>query len=205
MTARLQREGTRVEAFSFPRYGEQSAGPIEEYLNGAYGDPTAINPYAASLFYAVDRFAASEKIKAALAANDLVILDRYVDSNIAHQGGKITKPAAQKEFAAWVYELEYRVLGIPQPDLVIILHVPAAIGQQFIAKKQTRAYIKGAGRDGHESNLAHLVSAEATYLWLAQAYPHDHAVIECAPADTMRSIEDVGEELYRIVTARLKT
>src|SRR3989344_3448879 len=101
--------GRRSEVISFPQYGTKSAGPVEEYLNGKYGNAADLNPYAASVLYAVDRFDASHNIRDLVKNGVIVILDRYIDSNAAHQGGKISDLKERDAFLRWLYELEYGV------------------------------------------------------------------------------------------------
>src|SRR3989344_2493977 len=107
---RLQNAGYPALSVSFPQYGKKSAGLVEEYLGGRYGQPDEISPYAASLFYALDRFDLSAEIRAALDAGKIVITDRYVTANAGHQGGKLKNLSERKKFLAWLYDTEYRVL-----------------------------------------------------------------------------------------------
>ncbi len=198
LVQRLIRDRAEVALISFPQYGKKSAGLVEEYLNGAYGPPDAVSPYAASLFYAVDRFDAATKIRALLEAGTAVILDRYVDSNAGHQGGKIKDEAEREKFLSWLYETEYALLGAPRPDIVLLLHVPAAMGQTLVAGKQQRLYIEGGKtRDAHEGDLGHLERAEAAYLWLAKQHPETHTIIECVEQGTLLDPKDIHARVYR--------
>lgn len=199
LLGRLQKEGHRTEQISFPQYGKKSAGPIEEYLNGVYGTPANVNPYAASLFYAIDRFDLSEKIRAALAQGTIVISDRYVDSNAGHQGGKIKNLGTRARFLKWLYDLEYGILDVPKPDLVLILHVSPAVGQHLVTKKEKRAYLKQGTHDAHEADLTHLAAAERSYLWLAKTYPQNHRLVECIRKGTMLSPEKISEIVWNNV------
>lgn len=201
----LRQHGYPVVTLAFPQYGAKSAGLVEEYLNGKYGaKPTDVNPYVASLFYALDRFDAATKIRAWLASGKIVLLDRYVDSNVAHQGGKIANPAQRKKFIAWLYDLEYRILGVPKPDIVFILFVPSRIGQQLVAKKSTRAYLKKGTHDIHEADLRHLKDAEQSYLWLAKTYPKDHRVIACLENKHLLSPEQIHGKMWGVLEQELK-
>jgi len=205
LVQRLIRERVEVALISFPQYGKKSAGLVEEYLNGAYGPPDEVNPYAASLFYAVDRFDAARKIRTLLEAGTAVILDRYVDSNAGHQGGKIANDAEREKFLDWLYNTEYGILGAPRPDIVLLLHVPAEIGQRLVAAKQQRLYIEsGKSHDSHENNLGHLQRAEAAYLWLAKRHPETHVVIECVENGSLLEPKDIHARVYRaLVKARI--
>lgn len=196
---RLRKEGHQVSTLSFPQYGKKSAGLVEEYLNGKYGDPTKVNPYAASLFYAVDRFDVSAEIRRLLEEGNVLILDRYVDSNAGHQGGKIKDSKERKKFLKWLYNLEYKILNVPKPDIVLVLHVPAEIGQKLVEKKEQRSYIKKGTHDGHEADLGHLKNSEAAYQWLTKEHSRDHKMIECMKDDRLLAPEEISEMVYKIV------
>ena len=196
LITRLKREGHKVISFSFPQYGKPSAKKVEDYLKGAYGDPTTLDPYVASDFFAKDRLDLAVTIRKYIDAGYLVVLDRYVDSNIGHQGGKIADPQERAKFVEWVYQLEYETNGIPKPDLVIVLRVPAAVAQQRVSQKEARQYLAGATHDGHESNLRHLENAEAAYLWLVQRYPKNHELIECTVDGVQLPPEKIHEKIY---------
>ncbi|MBI3442882.1 MAG: thymidylate kinase [Candidatus Sungbacteria bacterium] len=205
LLTRLRRLRCLVETLSFPQYGTKSAGLIEEYLNGKYGaDPTDVSPYVASLFYALDRFDAATKIRTWLTERKIVLLDRYVDSNAGHQGGKIQDLAKRKNFLHWLYRTEYHILGVPKPDIVFILHVPASIGQRLVAQKSERGYLGGATHDIHEADLQHLKDAEQSYLWLARTYPKDHCVIECVEDGRLLSPAQIHEKIWVVLEQYLR-
>lgn len=191
LTRRLQ-ETRVVTSLSFPQYGKKSAGLVEEYLAGRYGHPSLVSPFAASLFYAVDRFDVARELRAALERGDTVVLDRYVDSNAGHQGGKISDPKERAGFITWLYGMEYGILGVPRPDLVVVLHVPVEITIELMKKR-------GGKADGHEADIRHLKNAEASYLWLAEQYPDDHKVVECAEGGNILPPEVIAEKVYALV------
>lgn len=200
LTEKLTSDGLSVEKISFPQYGQASAGPIEEYLNGKYGDANQVSPYAASLLFAVDRFEAIPKIKAIRTSGRVGVFDRYVDSNAGHQGGKISNPGDREKFLAWLYDLEYNILGIPKPDLVIILHVSTDSNLELIRGRGEKAHIEKGKKDGHEANEQHLRNAEQSYLWLAKHDPEVHCLIECMDGKQLRS----PEEIHELICAELK-
>lgn len=199
LVGRLKQDGNKTLTFSFPQYGKKSAGLIEEYLNGTYGAPDDVNPYAASLFYALNRFDLAPQIKKALSEGNTVVLDRYVDSNAGHQGGKIKSQEKREKFLAWLYDIEYRILEIPQPDLVLILHVPAEISRRLIAERNLMLKLKHEGKDIHEADLEHLKNTEASYRWLAKQHPRDHIVIECASENSMLPPGIIHERVWDAV------
>lgn len=197
---RLKKEGRKAISKSFPQYGTKSAGPTEEFLSGKYGKPTEIDPYVSSVFYAVDRFDLSQELKNLLEADYIVILDRYVDSNVGHQGGKIKNSAEREKYVEWLYDFEYRIMNIPKPDLVLVLHVPAEFNEKLVSQKQTLFAVE----KNHELGLEHLKNAENAYLWLAQKYPDDHKVVECVENETLLSPEKVHEKVWSIINKFLK-
>lgn len=199
---RLRKAGWPVDSMSFPRYGEKSAVPAEAYLRGEFGDPDNVNPYAASPLFTIDRVAASPTILDKLSVGKILVLDRYVDSNAGHQGGKIADLVEREQFLAWLYAIEYEALKVPKPDLVFILHVPAEVGQRLVLEKAKREYLGDAKQDGHEANLQHLKNAEASYLWLAKHDPAIHCLIECMDGDRLKSEEEVHELIYAELTKR---
>ncbi len=190
----------RVQTVDFPRYSETSAHFITKYLKGRYGGLEEVGPRAASIFYALDRFDASFKMREWLKDGRLVVGNRYMSSNLGHQGAKIAKDSEREELFRWLYELEYGMLKIPKPDLNIILHVPAEISYGLIAKKSAREYLHGAKRDIHEANLEYLKAADRSYLHAARMFSDDFTVIECAPQGKLLSIEEVHELVW--ATAR---
>ncbi len=202
LVKRLKDDGKDVEIISFPQYGESSAAVVEDYLHGKFGTAQEVGPYRGSVFYAIDRYAASKKIRAWLDENKIVIANRYVGSNMAHQGGKISDPIEQAKYFAWVYDLEYNIFAIPKPDYNFILHVPAAVAQNLVDQKENRDYLHGKKRDIHEDDLAHLKAAETTYLKIAQKFP-EYTIIECAPQGKLQSIEEIHQLIWALANSHL--
>ena len=199
----LKKEGKEVEQISFPQYGEKSAGLVESYLNGEFGTAAEVGPYRASVLYAVDRFAASEKIKKWLKMGKIVIANRYVASNMGHQGGKIKDLLERKKYFEWNYNLEYNILGIPRPDVNLILHVTPEISQQLVDKKDEREYLHGKKRDIHEDDLNHLKDAEEAYLNIAEIYP-EFKVIECVKNGKIMPKDQIHDIIWQEVKKYLK-
>ena len=193
---RLKKEGYKTSTVSFPQYGRKSAGLVEEYLNNRYGPAGEIDPYAASLFYALDRYDASLHIRSMRDSGHWVVLDRYVDSNAGHQGSKIHDIAKREAFLKWLYSIEYDILGVPQPDVVFVLCVPVAKAMEMNLRKAKLAFVETENHlDGHE-NEEHLKHAEATYLWLAQNNTSTHRMIQCVEEDQLLSPQEVHERVW---------
>jgi len=203
LVRKLRQKGYQVRIADFPQYGAKSAGLVEEYLNGEYGPSDKVTPYQASIFYACDRFAASFKIKKWLANGKIVISNRYASSNMAHQGGKIADPKKRKRFLKWLFELEYKIFNIPQPDLNIVLHVEVKIAQKLIDQKKfhsrNRDYIiNGEKKDIHEADLKHLKNAEKIYLEIAKSFPR-YTLIECVKNNKILAREEIHKLIWQKV------
>ncbi|MFH1523222.1 MAG: thymidylate kinase [Patescibacteria group bacterium] len=193
---KLKKLGHKVATIDFPQYGKKSAGLVEEYLNGKYGTSNDVGPYRASVFYAVDRYDASFKIKKWLGEGKIVIADRYSASNMAHQGGKIKDLKERFSFFNWVLDLEYNIFKIPKPDLNIILHVPASISQKLVDKKGFRKYINGAKRDLHEKDINHLKQAEIVYQEIAKKF-NNITLLKCVKDNNILSRQTIHEMTWK--------
>lgn len=194
-------EGTPFGTFDFPRYSEPSTYFIQKYLTGKYGGE--VGPYAASVLFAVDRFDAKLKILRWFEEGRLVIANRYVASNMAHQGAKIESKSEREKFYKWLYHLEYDLFGIPKPDLNIVLHVPAEIARELIAKKGPREYLRGKKGDIHEADFGYQKRAEEVYLEITALFPDDFQVVECAPDGILLPPEEIHAKVWAIVRKAL--
>lgn len=189
--------GRQVKVVSFPRYGKSSAKLVEEYLNGKFGKSGQVNPYQGSMFYAIDRYAASSEIKSWLEQGCIVIANRYTFSNAAHQGGKIINQSLRKKFWNWVLDLEFIKLDIPEPDVTIVLYIPHQIGQQLIAKKKPRNYIKKGTKDIHEKDLQHLKQAEQAYMQLVKMY--GLLKIDCMAGKALLTPQEISSRIIQTI------
>ena len=203
LAKRLKDGGHAVAPFDFPRYSEPSAWFVSRYLNGEFGTIDEVGPKTASLFYALDRYAAAPEIRRALGRGDVVISNRYVGSNLGHQGSKFGDSEERRKYFEWNYDLEFNINKIPKPDLNIILHVPAHIAQELVDKKSERQYFSGKKRDLHETDLGHLQRTEEVYKQLAELFSNDFTVIECAPEGKLMSIEEVHEKVWSVAKKAL--
>ncbi|OGI16727.1 MAG: hypothetical protein A3J63_05130 [Candidatus Moranbacteria bacterium RIFCSPHIGHO2_02_FULL_40_12b] len=195
---RLKKEGYRVKLADFPQYGKKSAGLVEEYLNGKYGESKEVGPYRASVFYACDRYDASFEIREALNEGKIVISNRYAASNMAHQGGKIKNSRERKKFLKWLDDLEFGIFAIPRPNLNIILHVDAAVAQKLVDSKGYRDYVGGKKRDIHEADIKHLCDAEKIYIEIAKNFP-GFSLIECTRGRKIMSREEISKMVWKKV------
>ena len=195
LTERLQRENTEFKTLVFPRYSEPSSSLIRMYLGGEFGNkPSDVNAYAASAFYAVDRYASYKQDWGQwFEQGGLIVSDRYTTSNAVHQTSKEPKEK-QSEFLRWLYEFEYDKLGLPRPDLTIYLDVPTAFTEKLMRHREAAT---NTHADIHEQDMTDLATCRETGRAAAQFY--GWTVIECVRDGQMRSIEDIHEEIYRHV------
>ena len=200
LTQRVAEEGREFQKLVFPQYQEESSALIRMYLGGEFGTkPSDVNAYAASAFFAVDRYASYKKVWGKwYEEGGLVLSDRYTTSNAVHQASKEPEEK-QAEYLRWLYEFEYDKLGMPRPDLVIYLDVPTDFTEKMM---RTREAATNTHADIHEQDLEYLATcrrigknAAAFYNW---------TVINCVRDGEMRTIEDIHEEIYRHVMACLE-
>ncbi len=198
----LREKGYDVLEQDFPQYGEFSSLFIERYLNGEYGDADDVPADLAGLAYAINRLAATPRLKNHLRKdNACTVLDRSTASNMAHQGTKFQTEAERHRYYAETIHLEYELLGIPKPDVCIVLLVPSAISQANVDKKAERSYTK-MKRDVHEASSDHLERAKHNYQELCTLYPDYFMPVDCMEADgtTQRSIADIQQEIRRLIS-----
>lgn len=192
---RLKKEGHSVLLMDFPRYGNASADFVGKYLRGELGSAEEVGPYRASVYFAYDRFRAAPEIREALQNGMIVVSNRYVSANMGHQAGKIVDPVERERFLVWLKELEYDVLGIPKPDMNILLYVTPEMGQLLVDKKSERVYTQGKKRDIHEADIEHLRNASKAYLEVANK--EGWKIISSMHGESgLRDKEEVHEEIY---------
>ena len=200
LTEDVEKAGYEFRKLVFPQYKEESSALIRMYLGGQFGDkPSEVNAYAASAFYAVDRYASYKKVWGDWYENGgLVLSDRYTTSNAVHQASKEPEER-QGEFLGWLYEFEYDRLGLPRPDLTIYLDVPTEYTEMLMRSREAAT---GTQADIHEQDLEYLATCRRTGRAAAEYY--GWTVIQCVKDGNMRSIEDIHEEIYRHVAACLE-
>ena len=192
LSQRLEAENVQFKHLVFPRYSEESSALIRMYLGGQFGsNPSDVNAYAASSFYAVDRYASYKMDWGSWYENGgLILSDRYTTSNAVHQASK--EPESKRQaFWSWLYDFEYDKLGLPQPDLIIYLDVPTDFTEKLMRSRETAT---GTKADIHEKDMAYLATCRETGRAAAEFYGWN--VINCVQDGKMRSIEDIHEEIY---------
>ena len=200
LTQRLEAEGKAFQQLEFPQYSEPSSALIKMYLGGEFGNkPSDVNAYAASAFYAVDRYASYKKVWGQWYENGgLVVTGRYTTSNAVHQASKEPEDK-QADFLKWLYEFEYDKMGLPAPDLTIYLDVPTDFTEKMMRVREAET---NTHADIHEQDLEYLATCRRTGKAAAAFY--NWTVIQCVKDGRMRSVEDIHEEIYRHVAACLE-
>ncbi len=200
LTQRLAQEGRSFQRLVFPQYQEESSALIRMYLAGEFGSkPSDVNAYAASAFFAVDRYASYKKVWGEWYRQGGVVLsDRYTTSNAVHQTSKIS-PEKQGEFLNWLYDFEYEKLGLPRPDLTLYLDVPTDFTEKLMRTREAATHTHA---DIHEQDLEYLATCRRIGKNAAEFY--GWTVISCVRDGRMREIQDIHEEIYRHVLGCLE-
>lgn len=197
LTERLVAEGLRARRVTFPDYRSRSSALIRMYLDGEFGsDPEAVNPYAASTFYAVDRFASYVKEWGEYyLSGGVVVADRYTTSNLVHQGVKIGDQAEQERYLEWLLDLEYHKFALPQPDCVLFLDVPPEISLQLLSGRSPRG--DQSSPDIHERDRLYLERCYRQALTLAARLGWQ--VVGCVEKGRLLEVEQIHQKVYRAV------
>ena len=198
---RLGRSGRAACILSFPRYQQTHFGAaIGQFLDGRFGSLDDVHPQLAAVLFACDRFESRDMILKAAADHDVVIFDRYVASNMAHQAARLDEPQ-RSHLARWIETIEYEVFGVPPADLTILLDLPAAMAQALIATKAQRSYTDKPA-DLQEADTGYLDRVRQMYVSLARQQPR-WGRIDCLRDSSLRSVENIADELFDLVDRRL--
>ena len=202
LSERLEKGGKSVISVEFPNYKSDSSSVVKMYLGGEFGtDPESVSPYAASTFFAVDRFASVKaEWKDYFSGGNIVIADRYTTSNMVHQASKIKDIAEKSKFLDWLYDFEYNILSLPKPDLVIFLDMPVENARELM-KNRANKIDNSSVKDIHESNEDYLNKSYNNACFVAEKYGWKR--IKCAIDGKVRTIEDISEEIYDAVKSIL--
>lgn len=199
----FKNKGINIYEYSFPNYesttGKIVGGPYlgKSYICEGWFSEGAVNvdPLVASAYYAADRRYNIPEINKHLENGDIVLLDRYVESNMAHQGGKIKDPKKRQEIYQKLDTLEFEIMELPRPDAVIFLYMPFEYAAILKKNREESA-------DQHESNREHLEQAEKAYLELTEKY--NYIKVDCVKNDVIRTIDDISSEVVSRIEEIIK-
>lgn len=194
---KLEQHGIPVRLISFPAYGEASSALVKMYLAGDFGtEPGDVNAYAASTFYAADRFATYRKDwKKDYDAGTVIIADRYVPSNMIHQASKIDSAEEKREFIKWLTELEYKHFGLPVPDATIFLNMPTEKAAELMSERVNKID-NSQQKDIHERDAEYMKKSYNNALEIAQLLGWNE--VSCVDeSGNVRSIESISDEIMK--------
>ncbi len=212
LTEALKNKGYDVVEIDFPQYGKPSAALLETYLRGGYGSSEDVGPYRASIFYACDRYDLSFQMKKWLQEGKVIIADRYLASNIGHQGGKIISDKEKwDKYVDWLHELEFNIFEIPKPDYTIVLKITPDLSMKHSnkikdeEKKQKRIAYLGDDKkqDIHEADRNHLENTLKSYTAISERYPELYKIIDCQSGDEFLPIETIQQRILKVVEEKL--
>ena len=189
----LKAGGHAVYSTGFPQYDSWFGKMVGQFLNGDFGPLDTVDPHFTALLYAGDRLEARPRLTAALARGQIVLVDRYIGSNLAHQTARVDREK-RDEFRRWIEHLEYNIYDLPREDVVFYLRVPPAEAQKLVSQKAKRTYTS-AKQDILEASLRHLQDAAEMYDLLARDAPW--ITVDCfdAARGEMRAPEEIARDL----------
>lgn len=188
---RLRKKNVPGVFMAFPRYKTFFGSLISKYLNGGFGNPYRMAPEVCMMLYSIDKYSASAKIRKELEAGKMVVLDRFVASNLAYQSAKYTDEKKQAEFIEWAKNVEGR---FPKPDLTVLLDVPASMSRKLMKDKK---------KDLHELNFSYMERVRRIYLRLAEK--ENWLVVDCMESGKkIKSIAEVSDEVWKKISAKIK-
>lgn len=191
---RLNQAGYKVKKVEYPDYESPACTPVKMYLQGEFGGHVDdVNAYAASVLFAVDRYASYRmKWKKDYEEGTIILADRYTTSNMVHQASKIKDDKEREAYLEWLIDLEWNKISIPEPDLIIFLDVPFEISQRLMKNRNNK--ITGEiNKDIHEKDSKYLKDSYNIAKDLAEKYRWE--IIECVKNDKLKSIEDINKEI----------
>ncbi|USN53176.1 MAG: thymidylate kinase [Candidatus Nomurabacteria bacterium] len=200
---RLKKQGYQTALADFPRYDESFFGAmVGQFIQGKFGPTLKVNPYLASLLYALDRWQAKDQLNKWLAQGKVVVCNRYTSSSMMHQAAKFQTALEQKEYLHWLEEMEYHILGVLKPDLTVFLSVPHTIGRKLVRAKGHRNYLGGKAVDSLEKNKRHQQTSWEMAHRLSARF--SWKVITCTKNGVMQDREHIAEQVWKTVQEVLK-
>ncbi|MEW6407812.1 MAG: dTMP kinase [Patescibacteria group bacterium] len=201
LAKKLRAEKISYQMVNFPIYQSFFGKLIKRYLKGDFGDPIKTNSYFSALPYALDRFFYKEKLDKALRTKKAVLVNRYMTSNLIYQGAKIKNLKEREKFFKWEEKLEYDLLNLPKPDLVIYLWVPPEISFRLIAARQKK--VKNKKRDRYEKNLAYQSEVAKISKNLAKKRKN-WQMIKCYERGILLSRQEIAKRVWEIVKMKIR-
>ena len=199
---RLKAEGYNIIKQDFPNYSSNSCAPVKMYLSGEFGESDmSLDAYQASSLFSIDRLCTYNKtLRDHYEQGGIIIFDRYVESNMLHQAGKIADLDERDQFLDWLDDFEFGKLKLPRADKIIFLDVPVDVS---LAMARARETLKNQSeKDIHENNTEHMYKAYESGKYVCDKYSWE--TIDCVKHGEMRTIDDIAEEIYNRVIGDIK-
>lgn len=200
---RLVADGFNVRKVEYPNYESESSALVKMYLRGDFGkNASDVDPYVSSTFFAADRYA-SFKTEWEEFYNEggIILADRYTTSNMVHQASKMNEEDREK-YLDWLDNFEYNMYKIPRPDCVVFLDVPIDFSKKLMENRKNK--ITGESqKDIHESDIDYLTKSYNNSLYIANKY--NWSKIQCVQGESLRTIEDIHEEIYKLVCDNIES
>ena len=196
---RLTKDNIDFKTVSFPNYESKSSTLVKMYLSGEFGkNAKDVSPYIASTFYAADRYATfkTEGLEDYYNNGGIILADRYTTANMVHQAGKISDPTERQKFLDWLLDFEFNLYGLPKPTRTFFLNMPTEYALKLMKNRENK-FTHEQKKDIHESDTSHLIDSYNAACSLVEKY--DWCEIKCVKDETIRTIEDIHEEIYEEV------
>ena len=198
---RFTEDGVSIRQIKLPDYEDKSSTLVKMYLGGEFGkNPDDVNIYAASSFYAVDRFASYKRHwQEDYLSGTVILADRYTTSNAVHQSVKL--PAQQwNTYLDWLTDYEYNKMGIPKPTCVIYLDMPVEISQRLMSKRYKGNEDK---KDIHEANVEYLLKCRTAAMFAAEKF--GWTVIKCSEDGEPLTIKEINNAIYKEIKRKIRS
>lgn len=204
LVASLRNVGLKADSLQFPRYGATTFGSaIGDFLNGRFGSLNEVHPQLAAVLYAGDRYESRSLLLKMMDDNDVVVLDRFVGSNLAHQSAKLDGDA-RTALVKWIEKVEFEVFALPRPQLTILIDMSSQMSRELVARKAARDYTDQEA-DLQESDLPYLEKVRRCYLTLAHSRLDWRTVHGLKDDGSLRTIDDVATEILTIARQSVGT
>lgn len=195
---RFLSEKYKVKKIEYPNYNSESSALVKMYLNGCFGNrPEDVNPYVASTFYAVDRFASYKmEWKDFYEDGGIIIADRYTTANMVHQASKIIDIDEKNKFLNWLWDFEFNMFALPSPDCVIFLDMPPEHSRKLMEERANK-FTGSTEKDIHEKDYEYLIHSYKNSCEVSEKY--NWVRISCVDGERVKTIEEIHDEIYHKV------
>ncbi len=200
---RLSEENVNYRVVSFPNYESPSSTLVKMYLSGQFGENAKdVNAYVASTFYAVDRYATYKQyFEEFYNEGGIILADRYTTANMVHQAGKIKDEKERKKFLDWLCDFEFNIFGLPRPTKTFFLNMPPDYAMKLMENRENK-FTHATQKDIHERDKSHIVDSYNAACYVAKEY--DWYEVNCIKNGTIRTVDDIHEEIYKEIEEYIK-